>query len=361
MERLIFHIDVNSAFLSWESARRVKQGLQDLRDIPACIGGDPKKRTGIVVAKSIPAKKYGIQTGEPMAMAIRKCPYTLRCTFAARVHTPRPKRAVIVERQPRVQSIGNLTHIGNISPIPVKFSPTPLVSGAVNGIKYPLISYNRPDIAHHLHRSDTFEFVGVFRRVMVAPHPQRAVGAHCRRIIGSRSVNPPYPVHYPYRDKTRSPGAVAELTPIIVVPAPQRAVSTQSESMIKTGRDLHHVVHNLHWRATECRGAVAEPTIFIVAKGPQGAVIAYYEGTLTDCSNCLLVACAEQRGGKYGDEEKKREKMMSFLVHWFDIYCKYTPFLWVSASLKPDYGPRMASKRANIRGLCGEIQLQRNK
>lgn len=74
MERLIFHIDVNSAFLSWESARRVKQGLQDLRDIPACIGGDPKKRTGIVVAKSIPAKKYGIQTGEPMAMAIRKCP-----------------------------------------------------------------------------------------------------------------------------------------------------------------------------------------------------------------------------------------------------------------------------------------------
>ena len=70
MERLIFHIDVNSAFLSWESARRVKQGLQDLRDIPACIGGDPKKRTGIVVAKSIPAKKYGIQTGEPMAMAI---------------------------------------------------------------------------------------------------------------------------------------------------------------------------------------------------------------------------------------------------------------------------------------------------
>ena len=74
MERLIFHIDVNSAFLSWESARRVKQGLQDLRDIPACIGGDPRKRTGIVVAKSIPAKKYGIQTGEPMAMAIRKCP-----------------------------------------------------------------------------------------------------------------------------------------------------------------------------------------------------------------------------------------------------------------------------------------------
>ena len=73
-ERLIFHIDVNSAFLSWESARRVSQGLPDLREIPSCVGGDPKKRTGIVVAKSIPAKKYGIQTGEPVAMALRKCP-----------------------------------------------------------------------------------------------------------------------------------------------------------------------------------------------------------------------------------------------------------------------------------------------
>lgn len=68
MNRLIFHIDVNSAFLSWESARRVKEELPDLRDIPACIGGDPKKRTGIVVAKSIPAKKFGIQTGEPLRL-----------------------------------------------------------------------------------------------------------------------------------------------------------------------------------------------------------------------------------------------------------------------------------------------------
>ena len=74
MERLIFHIDVNSAFLSWEAARRVKEGLPDLREIPSAVGGDPKTRTGIVVAKSIPAKKYGIQTGEPVAMALRKCP-----------------------------------------------------------------------------------------------------------------------------------------------------------------------------------------------------------------------------------------------------------------------------------------------
>ena len=74
VDRLIFHVDVNSAFLSWEAARRVANGQADLRLIPSCIGGDPKKRTGIVVAKSIPAKKYGVTTGEPMAMALRKCP-----------------------------------------------------------------------------------------------------------------------------------------------------------------------------------------------------------------------------------------------------------------------------------------------
>ena len=73
-ERLIFHVDVNSAFLSWEAARRVKEGLPDLREIPSCIGGDPKSRRGIVVAKSIPAKKYGFTTGEPVALALRKCP-----------------------------------------------------------------------------------------------------------------------------------------------------------------------------------------------------------------------------------------------------------------------------------------------
>ena len=74
MERLIFHVDVNSAFLSWESARRVAQGEADLRLIPAAIGGDRDKRTGVVLAKSIPAKKIGVKTGEPIGFALRKCP-----------------------------------------------------------------------------------------------------------------------------------------------------------------------------------------------------------------------------------------------------------------------------------------------
>ncbi len=74
MERLIFHIDVNSAFLSWEATRRVANGEADIRLIPSAIGGDPQKRTGVIVAKSIPAKKLGIKTGEPVSMALRKCP-----------------------------------------------------------------------------------------------------------------------------------------------------------------------------------------------------------------------------------------------------------------------------------------------
>ena len=74
MSRLIFHIDVNSAYLSWEAARRVANGESDLRLIPSAIGGDREKRTGVILAKSIPAKKYGVKTGEPVAMALRKCP-----------------------------------------------------------------------------------------------------------------------------------------------------------------------------------------------------------------------------------------------------------------------------------------------
>ena len=74
MDRLVFHVDVNSAFLSWEAARRVANGEPDIRLIPSAIGGDREKRTGVVLAKSIPAKKFGIKTGEPIGMALRKCP-----------------------------------------------------------------------------------------------------------------------------------------------------------------------------------------------------------------------------------------------------------------------------------------------
>ena len=74
-DKLIFHVDVNSAFLSWEAVDRLSKGdTLDLRTVPSCVGGDPDRRTSIVSTKSIPAKKYGIVTGEPVATALRKCP-----------------------------------------------------------------------------------------------------------------------------------------------------------------------------------------------------------------------------------------------------------------------------------------------
>ena len=76
MQRVIFHIDVNSAFLSWEAVYRLQHlgGSLDLRTVPSVVGGDMSKRHGIILAKSIPAKKYHIQTGEPLTDALRKCP-----------------------------------------------------------------------------------------------------------------------------------------------------------------------------------------------------------------------------------------------------------------------------------------------
>lgn len=75
MSRIIFHIDVNSAFLSWTAVERLNKGDPiDLREIPSIVGGDSETRHGIVLAKSTPAKKCGIVTGEPIAMALRKCP-----------------------------------------------------------------------------------------------------------------------------------------------------------------------------------------------------------------------------------------------------------------------------------------------
>lgn len=76
MRPVIFHIDVNSAFLSWEAVYRLRHlGAQlDLREIPSAVGGDVTKRHGIILAKSIPAKKYGVQTGESVTEAVKKCP-----------------------------------------------------------------------------------------------------------------------------------------------------------------------------------------------------------------------------------------------------------------------------------------------
>ena len=75
-QKVIFHIDVNSAFLSWEAVYRmtVEGETNDLRLVPSIVGGDREKRHGVVLAKSYPAKKFGIVTGEPITQALQKCP-----------------------------------------------------------------------------------------------------------------------------------------------------------------------------------------------------------------------------------------------------------------------------------------------
>ncbi len=75
-KRIIFHVDANSAFLSWSAAYRVKVlgETEDLRDVPSVVAGDKESRHSIILAKSAPAKKYGIHTGEPLFKALEKCP-----------------------------------------------------------------------------------------------------------------------------------------------------------------------------------------------------------------------------------------------------------------------------------------------
>lgn len=76
MDNIYYHVDVNSAFLSWEALYALEENIieYDLRDVASVIGGDESKRHGIVLAKSNKAKSYGIQTGEPLVKARQKCP-----------------------------------------------------------------------------------------------------------------------------------------------------------------------------------------------------------------------------------------------------------------------------------------------
>lgn len=75
VEKVYFHVDVNSAFLSWSALKLLRAGeTLDLRTVPSAVGGDEEKRHGVVLAKSGPAKKFGVRTGESLFAARLKCP-----------------------------------------------------------------------------------------------------------------------------------------------------------------------------------------------------------------------------------------------------------------------------------------------
>ncbi|MCH5274425.1 MAG: DNA polymerase IV [Lachnospiraceae bacterium] len=92
MEPIIFHIDVNSAYLSWTALERLSQGDPvDLRLIPSIIGGDMERRHGVVLAKSLSAKSFGIVTGEPVVNALKKCPQLVMASPDHSLYTRRSK------------------------------------------------------------------------------------------------------------------------------------------------------------------------------------------------------------------------------------------------------------------------------
>lgn len=76
MKHIIFHVDVNNAYLSWEALYRIRElgETLDLRTIPSAIGGDRESRHGIILAKSMPARAYGVKTAETLGDARKKCP-----------------------------------------------------------------------------------------------------------------------------------------------------------------------------------------------------------------------------------------------------------------------------------------------
>ena len=76
MHRFVFHIDVNSAFLSWSALKLLQEdpNAVDLRTIPSAVCGDRESRHGVIVARSTEAKKYGVNSPEPVVSALRKCP-----------------------------------------------------------------------------------------------------------------------------------------------------------------------------------------------------------------------------------------------------------------------------------------------
>ncbi len=132
LEPLIFHIDVNSAFLSWEAFYRVNELKEtvDLRTIPSAIGGDKELRHGIILAKSTPAQKYNIQTGEPIVNALKKCPnltivppnFPVYVKSSKNFITFLEKYAPVVEQYSIDEAFLDMTGTGKIYKDPIEFA-----------------------------------------------------------------------------------------------------------------------------------------------------------------------------------------------------------------------------------------------
>ncbi len=142
---IVFHIDVNNAFLSWEALERLKENPNcvDLRTIPSIVGGSEENRHGIVVAKSTPAKKYGIKTAETLADARKKCP---NLTIVP------PRHGIYREYSKKL-----IGYLRQLSPIVEQFS---IDEAFVDMTACPLLSQRTPVEAANYIRQDIFHRFG---------------------------------------------------------------------------------------------------------------------------------------------------------------------------------------------------------
>ena len=133
-ETIIYHIDVNSAYLSWQACYQLKteRNAIDLRKIPSVIGGSEEARHGIVLAKSLPAKAYHIQTGEPLARARGKCPdltvvlpnFAVYAEYSNAFIAILKKHSPVVEQYSIDEAFCDMTGMESLHGDPVRFART---------------------------------------------------------------------------------------------------------------------------------------------------------------------------------------------------------------------------------------------
>lgn len=104
---VIFHVDVNSAFLSWSAVEHLQGGGSlDYRTIASAVAKHGENGGGIILAKSIAAKKYGIATGEVVWSAKQKCPELLLVPpdYSCYLRSSYAMKEMLKEYSPAVES-----------------------------------------------------------------------------------------------------------------------------------------------------------------------------------------------------------------------------------------------------------------
>lgn len=131
-DKVIMHIDVNSAFLSWQAAYNEQKGIEeDIRSIPSVIGGNEERRHGIVLAKSLPAKKLGVKTGESLMEARQKCPNLkiIRPDYDVYIRASRKLQEMLSEYAPKID-------VFSIDECFMDFTGTEIIHGNIEELAY---------------------------------------------------------------------------------------------------------------------------------------------------------------------------------------------------------------------------------